>query len=459
MRIRSASVFLLPLAVAALSGACSKKNSDKPNTGGSLTATFKPSRVSEAALHQASLALGPVSRPTNLAGESVFGQTVGTELESVSFRITRIELCGTLETQGTGTQCSGSGAWSIYGEGEGADYDTFLPADAAADTTNYTNFLDADAMSALGNSVTYSDGHVQSYDSVLVYWYRPFKIKASMTMNDGTKLYTKASTDFQSNGKSGLDVTYYTNVTNMTTAPAEEGVFFLPNGGTYFRLPTKFEITQADVDAKTNFKVVFAFDPEGMVKGTSWGGSLDPNGFYTGMSDAANGFRITAPFLQIAPVIAREGETIMREVYLLRSADSKQDVRLSLYYVKEDSEKSILAVTTTNLYNAASTSSELQEWGQVNSVEVTADGKVNFKDWGGHNVIGGLTRMETAGAASTTVEHVYCAPGVETASDGTCSGNETTEQFSYALVGIGEVESTITAEYSPPPPEEDEDGE
>ena len=91
-----------------------------------------------------------------------------------------------------------------------------------------------------------------------------------MSLIDGGKVYTKSSTNFVSNGKSGLDVTYETQVTGMKDAPAQEGVFFLPNGGAYFYLPKKFEITKEDVDNAVNFKIVMAFDPDGMIKGETY---------------------------------------------------------------------------------------------------------------------------------------------------------------------------------------------
>lgn len=444
---RKFGIFLSTFAIGLAFTACSKKDDKK--TGGSLQTTFQPSRISQTALHKSSLALASVL-PANIALTApAIGRAEGSDLESLSYRLQSISLCGKLATEGTATQCE-EGSFSVYNAADQSveAYDNFLPENAAADTTNFTNFLDKEALKTLSSGISYSDDNVRSYDSVLVNWFRPFKVKASMTLANGQKIYTKAASEYKSNGKSGLDVTYTSLVADMTSGPAEEGVFFLPNGGTYFRLQKPFEITQADVDNKVNFKVVFAFDPDSTING-SGGNTFDPNSSWlSGMADATNGYRIDAPFLQIAPVIARENETVMREVYLLRAADSSHDVRVSLYSIKEDAEQTIRAVTSTMIYYEQSTTPV--DFMQSAAVEKNAAGTYDFKDWMGNNVIGGLKRATNPGQVEGTITHVACAPG-SIDSNG-CSNGTTTSQYTYSLVAIGPVESDLTIGYQPPEP-------
>lgn len=432
-------------------GLFGKKSDD--SGGGTVKASFQASRISETALNLASESIGMAQGNLGLTSSTMMmGQSVGSQLESLSYRLSGISLCGKLTTEGTASSCSGGGEWSLYdgGRSGSGDYDNYLPADAAADTTNFTNFMDSDSLSKLSQNLTYSDGNVQSYDSVLVYWYRPFKVKASVSIiGTDTVLHTKASTEFTSNGASGLDVSYETKVSGMTSGSAEEGVFFLPNGGTYFKLQKKFEITQADVDNKTSFKVVMAFDPDGFIKGESYNGE-ESTGSLSGMADPTAKYRIQAPFLQIAPVIARESETIMRETYLLRSkegATNPHDLRLSLYYVKEDADKSVRAVTSTILYNNSSVLRG-DDFAQIDSIGVVDADTIDLKDWLGQKVIGGLKRTTVAGEVGS-VTHEVCAG--EITSTG-CSGGTTTTSYSYALVSVDEAKASITASYIPPTP-------
>jgi hypothetical protein len=75
-------------------------------------------------------------------------------------------------------------------------------------------------------------------------------VKAIVTMKDGTNVYTKRSSKFKSNGKTGLDVTYANTTNNTLTAPAEDATFFLPNGGKTFYMQNPLEITSQDIAAK-----------------------------------------------------------------------------------------------------------------------------------------------------------------------------------------------------------------
>lgn len=422
-----------------LSTAC-KKNDDKKTTngdGGTVTTEFQPSRLALSQLRQAMTLLGS-NGPALTADETLVGQATGANLESMKFRLQRVELCSEM-AQGS---CA-SGPWSIFSESNASNYDTFTSKEAAADDTGYIDFMNKDSLASLGTNTVYNEGHVGSYKTALVFWYRPFKIKASVPMLDGqTTLYTKSSTDFRSNGASGLDVTYETTVSGITTAPAEEGVFFLPNGGTYVHLQKPFEITEADIENKVPFKIVMAFDPDDLIKGIQRGPRTD--NFLTGMADPDAGFRIEAPFLQVAPVVARENEKIMRETYLLRSTSGHaiaHDVRLSLYYIEEDEEKSVRAVTSTVVYNSA-TSSPWDAFPQTSSITANEDGTINLLDWGGFKILGSFKRMTATG----TIDNVVAEICNGSPQDGQCSGEIINGNYTYTLISIGEVEGQMTAE-------------
>ena len=91
---------------------------------------------------------------------------------------------------------------------------------------------------------TYTDTNKGSYESVVVHFYRSFKINAEVPLSDGNILYTKSSKNFQDIGKTGLDGTYANISDNLLTPPSEDAVFFLglrvPNA---FSLPNLPQLT------------------------------------------------------------------------------------------------------------------------------------------------------------------------------------------------------------------------
>ncbi|MBC7658907.1 MAG: hypothetical protein H7249_04295 [Chitinophagaceae bacterium] len=431
--------------------ACKKTTA---STGGTVTTQFQSSRLAITPLAKASLALDDVIKPPKgLTATTATGLAVGEDIQSYSFRVSSIALCSHLKAVGPSASCSGAGEWNLYTDQDGAttDYNTYGPQQAASDTIHFTNVLDKKSLAALTRTTIATDKNVQTYDAVLVYWYRPFKVKADVTLTDGTKLYTKAAGSYRSNGADGLSVNYQYRVKDMTSGPAAESVFFLPDGGGYFRLQKPFELSTSDIESKTNFKVVLAFDPDGLIKGLPFVDHATADASLSGMVDAGEGYQIQAPFLQIAPIIARENETIMREVYLLRAEDGSHDVRLNLFYVKEDENKAIRAVTITVVpYNQTLAPSDYLS---VDSVKLEADGSVDLKDVMGNSIISGLTRVTIPGEVAGTVAHVACVPSPNLAKASSCPLGTTTINYTYSLVAIGSISDSLQPAFSPSAPQ------
>ena len=88
------------LVAAALGSSCSS-SSKNDKGGGTVVTSFQSSRIDNTALAMASLALG---EPDDLSLASTYriGQSEGKELESLSYRLQRIEFCGKLQHAGNG---------------------------------------------------------------------------------------------------------------------------------------------------------------------------------------------------------------------------------------------------------------------------------------------------------------------------------------------------------------------
>jgi hypothetical protein len=400
---------------------------------------------------------------TTADSATIFGHSLADGIKSLKYRVSTMELCGA--SDGSRGDACNERPFSIFSEDlNNSDYDTFVPGSAAVSSfTGWTDFMKKGALEELIGKVTYTDTAIGSYEAVIVRFYRTFKADAEVQLNNGEKLYTKNVTEFYDNGKSGLDVTYSGKSSTITTGPSEEGLFFLPNGGKTFYLQRPFEITQEDVDNLVPYKMALAFDHNNFIKGSAFtpGSMASAPDWLDGQSDDTLGRKITPGFLEFAPILARENETIMRETYVLSTNDmqgmtegSKNpfSARITLYYVKEDASKAVRAVTSRSYYNEYSKS--YVNYDPVSGIrsitDGTAAGTINmyqdstktfalFKDF---------KRLTTVGE-SGTVKTQLCGGSI---SNGTCSVDLQELTWTYTFVGESEAETELKFEAVPPPP-------
>ncbi|EFX60171.1 hypothetical protein DAPPUDRAFT_278983 [Daphnia pulex] len=200
--------------------------------------------------------------------------------------------------------------------------------------------------------------------------------------------------------------------------------------------------------------MALAFDHNNFVKGSA--GSLSGAGeWLEGQVDDTLGRSIKPGFLEFAPILARESETIMRETYVLSTNDligngdnKKQgySARLTLYYVKEDADKSIRAVTSRGYYNEYSTSymnydpvsgirriTDGTQAGTISMYQGSASEYAIFKDF---------KRLSTVGD-SGTVSSQLCEGSVS--SSGACSTTLKDLSWVYTYVGSSEAETELTS--------------
>jgi hypothetical protein len=397
---------------------------------------------------------------------AAFGHSLADGIKSLKYRISGMNLCGEIAV-GRGDSC-GARPFPIYNENrDTANYDEFVPSsDAAASFDQWTDFMKKGSIEELVGKVTYSEGNVGAYQAVIVNFYRTFKVDATVQLNNDEQLFTKNVDEFFSNGKSGLDVTYAGKNESMTAGPSEEGLFFLPNGGKTFLLQRPFEITAADVENLVPYKMALAFDPVNFVKGSAFSPGAYAGGaagdYLEGQVDDAKGYAILPGFLEFAPILARESETIMKETYVLSTngiegvggslGEQPFSARMTFYYVKEDPTKAVRGVTTVSYYNEYSTSYlNYNPLGGIGAVrDGTVEGTVSvYQGLGG--VIPLFKDFKRLSAVEETgeVEGEVCAGGFTSAG---CS--ETTKKVTwfYTFVGSAEAETELKFEAVPPPP-------
>ena len=344
---------------------------------------------SDATTSSASLELKVTPSKVSSSSASVaVGQNGPAELTSLKYFIRSIAICQSLTPAGSG----------------------YLADDALADSTNYVDLLTAEGRAALNTSITLTDADVGKYKWGMIDWYRPIKFTGSVTLNNGTTLYTKA-------GTTALETTdtYLTTATDLTTGPAEETIVVLNNGGNWFRFATAFEITQQDIVDQTSFTLNLVFNPTGIIKGYQ---SSSRTGL--GLKDSA-GYVLNMPMLDLAPVVRASTDTVMKESYLLDytgSTITPMQVRLELYYLLSDATKSIYGVDGKYLYNSTSTG-ELGDFYKTSSVSEATDGTLSFADWSGVAFLQDFTRLTNVGDTGTANLNCGASYGYDVCTSGT----------------------------------------
>lgn len=224
-------------------------------------------------------------------------------------------------------------------------------------------------------------------------------------------------------------------------------------------------ITADDVANKQNLKMVLAFDPDYMLNAFSvHTGNSEPGDRPSGAIDKTNGVNFSADFLNFAPVIARENETIMRETYLLKLPTAVSDLQphdmlLNLYYVKEDEEKGIRAVTTNWMYNDASAFYiNSDPLGQIYTTSKNADGTYNFLSNSGVKLLQNFKR-ESDKSKTFNVTSVSCPGATDTAAASGCAVNVISKTYTAQRLADVEVNAEGSIAYATPEPTATPDSE
>lgn len=370
---------------------------------------------------------------------ALVGQTQASGLASLKYYVTSIQICESMEVQGSGFSNT-QGCLQIYeGEtNEAFDYkdptQDFVSQAAAARASDegFINLLDADSRAKLATATTVSADDARSYNWGLINWYLPIKVKADIEMSDGTVLYTHDGTTtsraFTGGGGGGAGYNYTTTAsTAFTQGPSDEAVVMLPNGGTWFRFQNPLVIGTADVDAATEFDLDLAFNPEGLVKANSSGATNGPP-----LVDA-EGRSIEVPFLDVSPIPHRANETVVRQTYVGNvGGTSAFDIRLEFYTVKEDASATLYGVAVTSLATSL-TGLSLPTLPRASFVETAADGSFTLQDWAKRSIISGFQRQTEIGAE--TAASVHCSQELGVRID-LCSGSTS---VTFALVSETEL--------------------
>jgi hypothetical protein len=408
MKQRVARILALPVAL--LLAHCGDANHDQgPAGGGGAGGARIETRLSAAAVESAPNA------------KFRAGAARGNGLESLKYQITGITICESLETTGSGFN-NPNNCLQLYSHDDprfhyeiNADW-TSLADTARGTDDGFVDLLDGSSRAQLASSTKLTREQARSYNYGTITWSLPIKLKAKLTMNDGSYLYTHdGPTVVETVGVDSYRSYYTAAATPLDQAPAEEAVVLLPNGGNWFKFQSPFVISEEDIEAERAFVLDLVFNPDGIVKGFSDSyamGSLSQRGTSgtsgTSAMSASHVHDITVPMLDLSPVPHRASEQVLRESYqgAVTLADNTFDVRIELYYVEGDESGTVYGVDAKSLVNARTTSVP-PELAKISFLDQAADGSLTMSAHKHTPVISGLVRVP--GESGTTHVSLVCA--------------------------------------------------
>jgi hypothetical protein len=343
------------------------------------------------------------------AQSMISGQNTATSLESLEYFITSIQICESVETTGTATG-NAKNCLEIY-KGPPADayaYElgpntdwTSLADTARTSDEGFVDLMDPTARKKLSADTRLSARDAHAYHYGLVYWALPIKVKATATSPSGdTSFYTHDGTTMRTVVGTDGFVAYPTvTSTPLTTGPAEKAVILHSNGGTWIRFQNPLVVTDEDIAEKRGWVLDLSFDPDGIVKGFSFGG---PPASLRDSESSPN--TMSVPLLDLTPIPHRESETVVKETYIGRVHEGHDDfdVRLEFYSIAEDPKHTVYGVDAKTLLNAQS-STAFSDFSKISFLETNDDGTLDLQVWDRTPVIRGFSRGAAVGDTTSVM--------------------------------------------------------
>jgi hypothetical protein len=330
------------------------------------------------------------------------GAAAAADLASLKYFIRSIQVCESLQPQGSGFQ-NPMGCLELY-SGDQTALQTDLNGDltpladeARGIESGYIDLLSESSRGTLTRSTLLEPQHVRTYNYGIITWALPIKVKATVTLGDGSNLFTHDGvTTSEIIGNDNFRNYFTRSVTSLLQAPAEEAVVLLGNGGNWFKFQQGFQVTQADLDEGRSWVLDLVFNPDGIIKGYESG---YVNGNLREEDDQGTPVRgVTVPMIDLVPVAHREADHVVRESYIANIDVNGNgfDVRVELYSSEGDPNHSVLGVDVKTLVTSTTTEPP-PEASKVASVGANDDATLHFGSFNGSKIIDQFARLQTVG--------------------------------------------------------------
>ncbi|MBI1908863.1 MAG: hypothetical protein HYS22_01680 [Deltaproteobacteria bacterium] len=374
---------------------------------------------------------------TSEATQALVGQATATGLQSMKYYITSITICEKIDTSGSAYN-NPTGCLELYkGNQSDSRYTYTLDQDfapfgdvARGSDDGFVDLIDDTSRATLKTDKTLTTADVRSYNYGYINWYLPVKLKAEVTMADGTTYRTADGTTATVDSNQG-PMTTATDDFSMISS-AKEAVVVLGNGGSWFRFQNPFVITQADIDNNVQFALDLTFNPEGLIKAYSPG----LGGCGSCILKDTVGNQLLVPMISLTPVPHKTSESVTKETYMatVSSGADNFDIRLEFYSVQGDLTKTIYGVDTATLINSKTTTA-VSPFSKVSFVKTGSDGNLELQDYRGTTgpLLTKFQRQTEVGTSFTATLHCTDSSQGGFTFDG-CSN--TTQEVTFTLQSV-----------------------
>ncbi len=333
-------------------------------------------------------------------------------LQSLKLHIDSIMVCKEIQTNGTAISKT-EGCIQLYsGPASDAlrssDAATALPAGIAT-TEGYIDIMSAESRKKLSQNIEIKETDIGEYKYGLISWSSPIKVKAELVDPadpETVVLYTKSGQAGQCQVNNNPAYGCMRTNTPMTNGPAEEMVF-MSNADIVFKFQKPLTITSDDITNKVSYSLKLAFNPDGLIQGVTPNGATNfPPATDATVNDGYNlGNTMNLVGAQVAPIFYKTSTKVMRESYaailpMKGFSGAKFKLRVELYTLADDPDRTIYGVSTATL-STPETTSYLTGYARIYGLRTHEDGSIDLLDYEGKGQVGNLLRVAKAGHTTT----------------------------------------------------------
>lgn len=355
-----------------------------------------------------------------LGAQCLNAAAIGPNLKSLKVFIDGISICQDLQVNGTATG-NATGCLQLFNRAplpnwptSGSDLAGQLAA-AKASTDGWVDLMDPLSRATLQKQILIQAGDAREYNWGLVSAPSVVKVTATVARTgtpDAGVLYTHEGTA-QSCSVNNTPYSCVVSSKPLDQAPAEEAIFAGGLTG-WFKFQAPFTISADDVDAGIAFSLDLAFDPDALVQGVTAPGATN----FPPLSDNAVGANgadggantMSLATVAMAPIAHKSSSKVMKETYAgtVTTSGDTYDLRIELFYLSDDPQKTIYSVNVAAIPNA-NTQSYIAGAPYAYYLKTNLDGTITLENWDHSANYAGLKRGSQVG--DTTVVDVNTGPG------------------------------------------------
>lgn len=340
------------------------------------------------------------------SAKRIYGATAdhaGLTIEKFEYRFTRITLAQDVKTSGTAfSDVTGTIELEIEND---TGYNDFLWEQAKDDTTHFTDVMNPKAIKALIDAHPPAPAPVAVKDIsyVLINYFRPLKIQATMTLPDGTTVRTHEGDSVVTHGDNEMNTGYTTMFGGDFSALTEASLATVVenNGGSWLKLAEPLVLNGSDTT------LYLIYDPYLNVR-VNHGSLAGPTSGVDALVDS-KGTSWHVPPMTITPVVASGADKVYRSDFRVLLGLG-YDILVYVYYTEETTVKAVNMGYIESEFDAAIDTAPMSP-PQVFFIR-RSGARWIFEDWEHKSILDGLSLTDAASKCTVGCMMQMCGSSV-----------------------------------------------